>query len=93
MLRGKHLQLDISVQAVDVENFFDAKTLWHEELEQVSASTRAKLQSVLLHMLREADLITQEGIIRSPIMSQELMRVIRSDTATDFEYFPMAVPG
>ena len=89
VLRGKYLELDISIQPVDVEQFFESKMVWHEELEELTANTKAKLQTVLMRMLREAELLSDHGIIQSPIMSQQLADVLRSDSVDNFQFYPM----
>ena len=92
VVRGKYLELDISIQPVDIENYFETKMLWHEELEGLTSSTRGKLQTVLMRMLRESRLLSDEGIIQSPLMSRQLVDAIRSDSIDHFDFFPMATP-
>ena len=92
ILRSKYLQRDLCVNSVDIEKFFESKTLWHEELEDLTATTKTKLQTVLFRMLRESGLITGEGLIEPPIMSRELSDALRSDSPERFDYFPMAAP-
>ena len=45
VLRAKFLTLDISIQSIDVENFFESKLLWHDELESLAKSGSASSQS------------------------------------------------
>ena len=92
VLRAKFLTLDISIQSIDVENFFESKLLWHDELESLTPTTKNKLQTVIMRMLREAGLVTNEGIIQSPLMSEDLIAVLRSDTLQRFDYFPINAP-
>ncbi|WP_153558875.1 DUF1819 family protein [Roseimaritima sediminicola] len=92
VLRSKYLQLDLSLDRDDVDRFIDNKTIWHEELEKLAPSTRTKLQTVMLRMLRESEMLSPEGAILPPIFSENLTRVIRDDSPEHFLLFPTAVP-
>ena len=92
VLRGKFLELDISIQPLDVEKFFESKSLWHEELDELAPSTSIKLQTVLTRMLRESELVSDKGIIQSPLMSKRLVEVLQSDSMENFNYYPMGLP-
>ena len=92
VLRAKFLVLDISLQPFDVEKFFDLKSMWHKELEELATSTKAKLQTVLTRMLKESELVSEDGIIQSPLMSRPLVAALRSDSIENFQFYPMAVP-
>lgn len=92
VLRSKYLQLDFSLDRNDVDRFIENKAIWHEELEQLAPSTRTKLQTVMLRMLRESEMLSPEGIILPPVLSEKLMRVIANDSPEHFLLFPTAVP-
>ena len=92
VLRGKFIELDISIQHLDVERFFESKSLWHEELDELARSTATKLQTVLTRMLRESGLVSESGIIQSPLMSRCLVDVLRTESLENFNYFPLTLP-
>ncbi len=71
-VRAKYLQLDYSIDAGDIAKFIELQTLWHEELEGLKASTIIKLQTVMLRMLREAELVSDDGIISAPLVLRSI---------------------
>ncbi|XZE56636.1 DUF1819 family protein [Planctomycetaceae bacterium SH139] len=92
VLRAKYLQLDLSIDRDDVDRFIENKMIWHEELENLAASTRTKLQTVMLRMLRESEMLSAEGVILPPIFSGRLTQVMLEDSSEHFLLFPTAIP-
>lgn len=92
VLRSKYLQLDLSINRDDVDRFIDNQMIWHEELERLAPTTRTKLQTVMLRMLRESEMLSPEGVILPPILSDSLKRVILDDSVEHFLLFPTAIP-
>jgi hypothetical protein len=92
VLRAKYLQLDLSIDRDDVDRFIENKMIWHEELENLAPSTRTKLQTVMLRMLRESEMLSAEGIILPPIFSGRLTQVMLEDSSEHFLLFPTAIP-
>lgn len=90
ILHEKFVRLDFSLTAIDVDAFMDAKSLWHEELDSVTDNTRTKLQTVIIRMLKEAELISNEGIIQPKLLSADLVRVIANDSVELFSVFPVS---
>lgn len=90
VLRGKFLQLDLLVTLADIDRFIETKSLWYEEIDKLSESTRQKLQTVMMRMLKESELVTSDGVIASPMLSDELLRVIMSDAPQSLAVFPIA---
>ena len=74
----------------DVDRFMDAKSLWHEELENITDNTKTKLQTVMMRMLREAELISKTDIIQPKLLSANLVRVIANDSVELFPLFPIS---
>lgn len=89
VLRAKYLQLDYSVSALDISNFIDKQTLWHEELEGMTPSTISKLQTVMYRMLREAELVTDDGIILAPLISDRFVQTLSLNLPEGLLYFPL----
>ena len=92
VLRAKYLQMDLFVASADVERFLEAKSVWHDELENLAASTRTKLQTVMMRMLRESEMVTDDGVVLPPMMSPELQSTILDDSRDHFQFFPVAIP-
>ena len=65
--------MDLNLSTFDYDAFFNRKADWHEELDQLTDSTRDKLKQVLFRMLREAELVSDEGAILPAILSQRLV--------------------
>lgn len=58
VLREYHLLLRRQLSFEDYDTFYNAKALWHTELDEIASSTQHKLRQNLFRMLREADLIS-----------------------------------
>ncbi|HQZ66181.1 MAG TPA: DUF1819 family protein [Planctomycetaceae bacterium] len=96
VVREKYLTLSPLIRTTDFVQFLDQQTVWHAELENVTVNTRAKLATVAMRMLREAELINSDGIIQPTLMSLELAQVIRDDDKNWFEVYPVHladIPG
>lgn len=89
VIRAKYLQLDYSIDEFDVERFLESQAIWHRELEDLAASTVKKLQTVMLRMLREAELVSDHGIITSPLVSQRFLRALKTDSPNHLLLFPL----
>ena len=83
VLREHHLLLRHQLSFGDYDSFYNAKALWHTELDDIAPSTQRKLRQNLFRMLREADLVSNQGIIQrallSPRVAQLLVRRGRDD--------------
>lgn len=90
VLRTKFLQLDFTIDRTDVDRFIDSKLVWHEELENLTETTTEKLKTVMIRMLRESELVSEEGVILPPLLTTELIQVIAEDSPALFLLFPVA---
>ena len=96
VVREKYLSLDMLIRTADFEQFVDSQSAWHAELEKLTTGTRAKLATVAVRMLREAELISSDGIIQPTLMSTDLAQAVRNDDRRWFEVFPLRpadIPG
>ena len=91
VVRAKFLQLNYSIDAGDIARFIELQTLWHEELEGLKATTITKLQTVMLRMLRETELVSDDGIITAPLVSARLIQVLKADSPGGLLYFPVVI--
>lgn len=90
IILNKYLSLDLQIESSDVERFIQSQIVWHPELEQISASTQKKIQTVSLRMLREAGILNNSLLIQPSILSPRLSHVIQSDSMEWFSIFPIA---
>lgn len=91
VVRAKFLQLDYLIDANDIERFIELQTVWHEELDGLTTSTITKLQTVMLRMLRETELVSEEGIITAPLVSGRFIQVLKADSPSGLLYFPLVI--
>jgi hypothetical protein len=89
-LRTKFLQLDFAIEAADVERFFDYQVVWHEELENLAETTRVKLRTVILRMLRETEMVTKQGLLIPPSVSDDFIKAAGQVSQEHLLFFPIA---
>lgn len=89
VIREKFLTFQHDLLPSDYDAFFNAKAVWHEELEQITASTRAKLKQVIFRMLRETDIINAHGVINPVILSERVVKTIGTHNKKDLAIFPV----
>ena len=68
--------------------FWDEKAEWHSELDDISRSTRLKLRQVLYRMMREAGILSTEGILQTAYLTTRLKALIAGSRAADLAIFP-----
>ena len=90
VLRTKFLEMDYSLTAADIDRFMEIAAVWQEELAEITSSTREKLRTVTLRMLREADLVTDEGVLQPALLSPALVSAIRADSEEHLLIFPIS---
>jgi hypothetical protein len=88
VIRNKFLQMDLTLGRNEFDDFLEAKSIWHPEIEAVAASTRAKLRQVALRMLREADLLSADNVIQPLILSAEVVVAIQAESINHLAVFP-----
>jgi hypothetical protein len=91
VIRAKFLQLDYAIDAGDIAKFIETQTLWHEELEGLTASTITKLQTVMLRMLRESELVSASGIITAPLVSGRFIQALQRDSLSHLLFIPLVI--
>lgn len=89
VLRDKFLKFDLQVTSAEVERFIESKAIWHKEIETLKPSTRTKLVTVIQRMLRESELIDDQGLLQPLLMSRQLARTIASHSYHYFDVFPV----
>lgn len=88
VLRERFLLLQPDVAPEDFDAFVSKKTLWHDELTTLRPATYRALRSNLFRMLREGDLITEDGTIIPTVLSTRVRAHFERRTPSDARFFP-----
>jgi hypothetical protein len=89
VLRERYITLKTDLTHEDFDSFFNRKSEWHSELDEISPATRSKLRQVLFKILRDADLLTANNRINAALLSPRLLEVIHQGSGRDVLYFPV----
>ncbi|WP_035236117.1 DUF1819 family protein [Desulfobacter vibrioformis] len=89
VLRERFLSLKTDITHEDFDAFFNRKSEWHLELEQISPATRRKLRQILFRILRQADLLTAGNMINAAMLSPQLLEILCQEGHCDVLCFPM----
>lgn len=89
VLRERYITLRNSLTYEDFNSFFNQKSEWHWELDEITPATRSKLRQILFKILREADLLTANNIIHGAMLSPRLLGLIHQSRPRDILYFPV----
>lgn len=89
VLRERCITLKNDLTHEDFDSFFNRKSEWHPQLDAITPATRAKLRQILFKMLREADLVTTDNMIRPAILSSKLVELLHQGGGSDILYFPV----
>ena len=89
VLRERYISLKTDLTYEDFDSFFNRKSEWHKELDELSSGTRSKLRQVLFKILREADLITASNKINAAMLSPRMLEVLCRSNPRDVLYFPI----
>jgi hypothetical protein len=89
VLREKFLKEDLNIINSDFETFIESKKLAYENLNTITDNTKYKLKQVMFKMFEEASLITstKEKIIKKPLMSENLVKIIKNDNKAYLKAF------
>ena len=89
VLRERYISLKTDVTYDDFDSFFNRKSEWHCELEDLAQTTREKLRQILFKMLRQADLLAANNTINAAMLSPRLLELILQGDSRDILYFPV----
>jgi hypothetical protein len=81
VIRNKFLLFDTVVSEIDYIKFVNAKSLSHNELNEITEVTAKKVKQVVFKLLEQVGLITQakNGSILKPILNTKVIDVIVDD--------------
>lgn len=88
ILREHYLLLRRQLSLRDYDAFYNAKALWHPELDQIATSTQHKLRQNLFRMLREADLISDQQHIQPAMLSPRVAQLLVRRGREELLVFP-----
>lgn len=88
VLREHHLLLRRQISFGDYDAYYNAKALWHTELDEIAPSTQHKLRQNLFRMLREADLISDQQHIQPAMLSPRLVQLLARRGREELLVFP-----
>ena len=88
VLREYHLTRRRHLVLADFDAFRNAKALGHPELEALTANTQRKLRQNLFRMLREADLLDDQGQIQPALPGPALARLLARPGPASLLIFP-----
>ena len=89
VIREKFLQLNFKVTYKDFDVFFNQKSEWHDELDQLTDSSKNKLRQVLFRMLREADILLDNDEINRVHLTSSFITTMKRTNRTEFSIFPI----
>jgi hypothetical protein len=90
VLREHFLLLRRQLSFGDYDAFYNAKALWHSELDEIAQSTQHKLRQNLFRMLRDADLISDQQHIQTAMLSPRLAQLLARRGRDELLVFPAA---
>jgi hypothetical protein len=88
VIRERFISLKMDLHYEDFDSFFNKKSEWHPELDEIRPATINKLRQVLFKILREAELLTADNAIHAAMLSSRLLGVIPRDSHQDILVFP-----
>ena len=89
VLRERYITLKTDLSHEEFDSFFNRKSEWRLELDEIRPATRNKLRQILFKILREADLLTANNMINAAMLSPGLLDVITQGRRRDVLYFPV----
>lgn len=88
VLREHYIGMKYDISHEDFDIFFNQKAEWDDDLDHLSPMTKKKLRQVLFRMMREADLMTDTGLIKAAMLGPELISLIANNNKYELLYFP-----
>ena len=92
VVRERFLLMTPTLSTEDFERFMTGKSLWHNELDELKPSTRAKLRQNIFRMLHEAGFRSEEGAIVPAVLSERVYEALAARDPSDVRFFPTTLP-
>jgi hypothetical protein len=90
VVRERFVTLAMTVSGDDFDRFLDAKEAWEPRLETLAESTREKARTVIMRMLREAGITSDDGFIQPTLLSPEFVEVLCPEDVALYRIFPIS---
>lgn len=81
--------MKVELHQEDYETFFNGRSEYHPELDEIRPATKQKLRQVLFKILKEVDLLTSNNTINAAMLSPQISEVISSGNHEDIQFFPV----
>lgn len=88
IIRERYLSLKTDLHHEDFDSYFNRKSEWHPELDELKPTTRNKLRQVLFKILREAGLLTNRYTLDAAMLSPRLLEAISHNSREAVLFFP-----
>lgn len=88
VLHEKYTSRSMKLTELDYDAFFNRKADWSEDLNQITTSTRKKIRQVMLLMMKEADLLTDDNLIIRAMLSSRLVEALKPNAPIGYQIFP-----
>jgi len=88
VIRERYIGLKFDLPYEEFDCFFNKKSEWHPELEDIKPTTRNKLRQVLFKILREAELLATDRSINGSMLSKRFLDAIPQERRQDVFFFP-----
>ena len=85
----KFMVMDFELTELDYDAFFNRKVDWHEELDEITSSTKQKMKTIIFRMLRESEIVTTDNLIIQTILSERLIEVLAPAAPLSYQIFPL----
>lgn len=89
VIREKFLQLNYKVTYKDFDIFFNKKSEWHDELDQLTESSKSKIRQVLFRMMRESDILLENDEINRIHLTSRFIETMKRTNRAEFSIFPI----
>jgi len=89
VLHERYITLKSDLSPEDFTIFYNRKSEWHTELDDIRPTTLNKLRQVLFKILREAELLATNNVIIPAMLGPRLLALISHDKPEDVLYFPI----
>ncbi|WP_181038508.1 DUF1819 family protein [Arthrobacter sp. ZGTC131] len=89
VVRERYLTMNSQLGPEDLDIFFVKKSFWHGELEELKPSTKNKLRQNLFRMLREAQIVSEAGLILPQVIGGRVVTALRQRGQGSFLVYPI----
>jgi hypothetical protein len=88
VLHQRYLMMNDRVDEYDYTVFYNSKAEWHTELRTLKDTTQVKIRTVLFRMLREADFLSEDNLIKPCLLSQAVHNQIQLNGTWSSKIYP-----